>query len=48
MPDLKVLDLTIGYPGVPRAGYAQEWSVQCDQMCLYGWTADDDRVVGMD
>lgn len=23
--DLRVLDLTIGYPGVPRGGYAQEW-----------------------
>ena len=25
VPDLKILDLTIGYPGVPRGGYAQEW-----------------------
>lgn len=24
-PDLHLLDLTIGYPGVPRGGYAQEW-----------------------
>jgi hypothetical protein len=23
--DLKLLDVTIGYPGVPRGGYAQEW-----------------------
>ena len=27
IPDLKILDLTIGYPGVPRGGYAQEWYV---------------------
>jgi hypothetical protein len=25
MPDLRILDLTVGYPGVPRGGYAQEW-----------------------
>ncbi len=27
LPDLKVLDITIGYPGVPRGAYAQEWYV---------------------
>jgi hypothetical protein len=27
IPDLRILDLTIGYPGVPRGGYAQEWCV---------------------
>ncbi|KAJ9116489.1 hypothetical protein QFC22_004931 [Naganishia vaughanmartiniae] len=25
IPALKLLDITIGYPGVPRGGYAQEW-----------------------
>ncbi|KAJ9099314.1 hypothetical protein QFC21_004195 [Naganishia friedmannii] len=25
IPSLKLLDITIGYPGVPRGGYAQEW-----------------------
>lgn len=25
IPDLKLLDVTIGYPGVPYGKYPQEW-----------------------